>query len=381
MIESKTPTTRWPKSIAIAGAWGYIGRKFVDAALQLGVTPNVFDPGPIPEGLPADRVKRFTDEESFYRQPADFFHLALPPQARRRALDVLLPRSRNEPIAILNEKPMASPEHPDHCRQLIEAVEQNGTLMLFDFLELFSPLTEAIVGYLSQFKQATIHSIEMDRMKDREDPANLRNHKVMVPIQYQESVHCMAWILYLLARIRGGWREALADGVRIAAAAEPYVAPNPESYPYIVDGRCIWQIDWGKTRTTGRTDFKRNAPWTKRRKVRGEADGRQFEIDAEFLEGHKRLLIDGIDQQIDPKADSYVDVIQTFARWRDTVDQPRLMHEVYPNPTAALICYQLSSALWRASYDRKSLAFRSCDELLAFDARFAAEVPKFQRYK
>ena len=35
-------------SIAIAGAWGYIGRKVLDAALGRGLRTYVFDPGPAP---------------------------------------------------------------------------------------------------------------------------------------------------------------------------------------------------------------------------------------------------------------------------------------------------------------------------------------------
>ena len=42
-----------PRSIAIAGAWGYIGRKFLDVALARGLTTYVHDPGPMPDPRPA----------------------------------------------------------------------------------------------------------------------------------------------------------------------------------------------------------------------------------------------------------------------------------------------------------------------------------------
>src|SRR5438094_9545063 len=38
-------------SIAIAGAWGYIGRKLLDAALHLGIRAYVYDPGPTPSDV------------------------------------------------------------------------------------------------------------------------------------------------------------------------------------------------------------------------------------------------------------------------------------------------------------------------------------------
>ncbi|HTQ40678.1 MAG TPA: hypothetical protein VMJ32_16770 [Pirellulales bacterium] len=381
MPHDKQQTSQtWPQSLAIAGAWGYIGRKFLEASQQLGLQPSVFDPGPAPADIPTDQYRRIIEEEAFYRQPADLFHLALPPDARQRGLDILLRRSRSGPLAILNEKPMVAPEHPQHGRQLIKAVDHSGALMLFDFLELYSPLTEIVLGHLSKFREVTIHSFDMLRSKDREDIANLRNYKRMTPIQFQESVHCLAWILFFLARLRGGLAAALDGGLKITAESEPYSPPNPQDYPYVVDGRCVWQLQCGETSVTARTDFKRHAPWTKRRVARGIADGQPFEIEAEYLEGKKRLLINGVDQQVDPRANSYAQVISTFARWRGKLSREELLAGVYPNPRFAQVTYQLSSALWRAGFDRRPLQFKSLQSLLDFDAGFAAAVPWLGRY-
>ena len=59
--------TDLPRSIAIAGAWGYIGRKFLDVALARGLTTYVFDPGPRPADLDPARFTRVADEAEFYR--------------------------------------------------------------------------------------------------------------------------------------------------------------------------------------------------------------------------------------------------------------------------------------------------------------------------
>ena len=49
MTSTKTDdTSAAPKSVAIAGAWGYIGRKFLDAAVGLGAEVFVHDTGPVP---------------------------------------------------------------------------------------------------------------------------------------------------------------------------------------------------------------------------------------------------------------------------------------------------------------------------------------------
>jgi hypothetical protein len=370
----------WPRSIAIAGAWGYIGGKFLDAARQLGIATSVFDPGPPPADLEMGHIERSSDEHAFYSSRADLFHIALAPHARDVGLTLLLERSQHEPIAILNEKPMAAPEQPEQCQNLIDAVQSSGALMLFDFLELFSPLTSTIVDHLAQFQNVSIDTIDMQRSKDREAVDNPRNYKIMTPIQFQESVHCLAWILFLLSRLRGSIPAAFEGGLQIDAKAEPYTPPNPQQYRYIVDGHCVWNAKWGQTAVTGRTDFKRHAPWSKRRVVRGRADGRPFEIEADFLEGRKRLMIDGVDQHIDPSSNSYVQVIETFGRWQREIGRDALLRGVYPNPVFAQATYQLSSALWRASRDRRPIAFRSYECLLDFDARFADDMPRMGRY-
>ena len=117
---------RFPQSIAIAGAWGYIGRKFLDAALGLGLRTYVFDPGDPPDDVDLDSVTRVDDEDAFYALDADLFHLALHPEHRRRGEQILLRRAAREKILILNEKPMATPGDSQRCLEVVEAVERSG---------------------------------------------------------------------------------------------------------------------------------------------------------------------------------------------------------------------------------------------------------------
>mgnify|MGYP001122389895 CR=1 FL=1 len=123
-------------SIAIAGAWGYIGRKFLDAARSLGLRTVVYDPGPVPGDLSLDGVQRLDDAEDFLRHRADLFHLALHPEDRRWALQGLLARGRGEPLWILCEKPMAAPDRPEDCQQVISTAAQSQAVGLYDFSEL-----------------------------------------------------------------------------------------------------------------------------------------------------------------------------------------------------------------------------------------------------
>ncbi|MCL4190471.1 MAG: hypothetical protein KJZ87_01905 [Thermoguttaceae bacterium] len=378
MSDSGSPAL--PRSIAIAGAWGYIGRKFVDAAAALGIETFVLDPGPAPADLEPGRLHVIEDEREFYQLPADLFHLALHPEHRALGMELLLSRSAREPIAILCEKPMAPPERPGDCSRAVGEIEASRAVVLYDFPELYDPMTRRIVDFLGSFREIEITHVELCRSKDREDPDNRRNYKRMVTIQYQESVHCIAFALYLLAHARRGLGAALAGGVVARADAEPYLPPNPEAYSHAVDGRCAYELKLGGATIKGRTDFKRGAPWTKRRVIRGSGDGRAFVIEAEYLEKHKYLAIDGVRQDFDPQADSYAAVIRALAAWCRDVPREELMHGLYPHPTFARWTYQLSSVLWRSSWERRLIALDSAEKLAEFDAGYASVLPKLRRY-
>ena len=371
---------RFPRSIAIAGAWGYIGRKFLQAARQLGRKTLVYDPGPLPADVDLDGVTRVEQEADFYRQRADLFHLALHPEHRRFGMETLLRRSFQEPILILCEKPMATPDRPQDCLEAVRAVEASAAIVLYDFPELFDPITRRIIEFLGGFRHTAIDSISVQRSKDREDPANARNLKRMLPIQYQETVHCLAWVLFVLAHVQGSLDAVLSRGLSAEAESQPYEPPNPEVYPYVVDGRCRYRLRLGEVPVEGLTDFKRGAPWTKRRVVRGRGDGRPFQIDAEYLEGGKRLVINGLAHTDVAESSSYAEVITAYGAWAQRVPRETLLSQLYPNPRFARVTYQLSSVLWRSSWQRAPVSLGSLDELLGFEATFAREVPRFPRY-
>jgi predicted dehydrogenase len=368
-------------SIAIAGVWGYIGRKFLAAARHLRLDTSVYDPAAPPRDLNLRGVSVLPTEQEFYQQRADLFHLALHPEHRQLGLSLLLPRGAEERFWILCEKPMAAPECPATCVETAQAAERSGAVVLYDFPELFDPLTFRILDYLRQFKEVRIASLSLQRSKDREDPRIARNTKRMVHIQYQESVHCLAFALHLLAHLPGGWDAAWAQGVGIQAHAQPYRPPNSEAYPYVVDGRCDYQLNLGPTRIEGCTDFTRGAAWAKRRVIRGTGDGRPFFIEADYLEGKKKLVISGQPQPDVTRTNSYVEVIRTLSRWRQTHSSAEIMSGPFPNPHFARLAYQLSSALWWSSWEQRPLTLHGLAELQTFDAAFAAAIPHFPRYE
>jgi len=368
------------QSVAIAGAWGYIGRKVLDAALRRGLRTYVYDPSPFPAELQAETVTRISDETAFYSLKADLFHLALHPESRQTGLQSLLDRSQSEPIWILNEKPMVSPECPEQAQAMIESVDRSRAVMLYDFPELFDPLTRRIVGYLTQFKEWQLESMTMERSKDREDPAIARNYKRMLPIQFQESVHCLAFLIYLLATLRGGLEAMLPDGVSVRATSSPYGPPNPELYPYVVDGRCDYRLELGRLTVDGITNFNRGAAWSKRRILRGRADGQPLVLEADYLEGSKYLRINGVDQRWDATSSSYEAILSTLDQWRAEVPATTLLRGVYPNPCLAWLAFQLSGALWKSSHEERPIQVADLAALKTFDSGFRLARPNLPRY-
>jgi predicted dehydrogenase len=371
---------RSKRSIAIAGAWGYIGRKFIDAGVELGYDVYVNDPGPVPDDLDLSQIMQVESVAEFYDLDVDLFHLALHPEHRKGALDVLFPRARKSSFLILNEKPMTSPEAPAECAPLVRRVRESGANLLFDFPELFDPITDRIFEYLNTFDNYTISEVRIQRSKDREDRSNPRNSKRMVPIQFQESVHCLAFLLNFLARKAGSVDQALQTGFSLRASSDPYDPPNPEDYTYVVDGRCDFDMRLGETSVIGHTDFKRGAPFRKERIIRGIGDGEPFEILVDYLENAKYLVINAEDQRFPPWGNSYTAVLEGIERMRREVSPEDLMTGVYPNAGFAQYTFQLSSALWRASRDGVELMFSDAGSLLAFDAGFADEMDQFERY-
>ncbi len=367
-------------SLAIAGAWGYIGRKFVEAAQELGLDIRVFDPGPPPLDLDLHGVRRFDSEQQFFQQQADLFYLALHPEQRTTGMRILLQRSQHESLFVLCEKPMAAPQAPEQCRQIVDAVAGTEAVWLYDFPELFDPITKRILDFFACYDDVQISSITMQRSKDREDPAIARNAKRMVHIQYQESIHCLAFALYILAHVSGGLERALADGLMLKASAEPYLPPNPAAYNHIVDGKCEYHLTIGDVQIAGRTDFKRGAPWGKRRGIRGKVDGRPFKIVVDFLEGKKLLFIDDKPHDAVIHTNSYAEVIKGVSRLRQQATRSEILTGIYPHPAFARLAYQLSSALWRSSWEKKWIILESQQELLDFDARFAEALPLFGAY-
>lgn len=360
------------RSIAIAGAWGYIGRKVLDAALRRGLRAYVYDPGPLPADLNPQAVTRLDNERSFYDLSVDLYHLALHPEARRTAQSRLLQRAEVEPLFILNEKPIVRPENPEEARPLLEAVDRSRAVMLYDFPELFDPMARRITEYLRRFSRVEMTSIAVERSKDREDPAIPRNYKRMLPIQFQESVHCLAYVLHVLAALRGSMEAVLADGVSVSANSEPYHPPNPGTYPYVVDGRCEFRLSLGALAVEGITDFKRGASWAKRRLLCGRGDGQPFIIEADYLEGKKYLRINGVDQGCDATASSYEAILSTLEDWRATVPATTLLRGVYPNPRLAWLAFQLSGVLWRSSHERRPIELSNLEALNGFDSGFRA---------
>ncbi len=367
--------------LAIAGSWGYIGGKFVEAARDLDWQLSVYDPAPPPDGLNLEGIECIDSEEIFLELKADLFHLALHPEARDVAIRRLLAR---DDMVILNEKPMAAPENPADCEKLISRLRSSEAkpppILLFDFPEIFDPVTARIVQFLGQFEQVHVDEIVIERSKDREARDNPRNEKRMVHIQYQETVHCFAFVLYLLGQLSDGPQCVLDKGIRIDGRSEPYDPPNPQDYDTVVDGKTTFQWTLGSTEVRGWTDFKAGAPLSKRRVLQGHGDGRAWQIEVDFLEGAKKLIIDGVGQQIDPSASSYTGVLQTYRDWIMSSRKELMTSTKFPNADFTRLTYQLSSALWRSCYDEREISIETTRDLLAFNAGFHEAQGHFERY-
>ena len=355
-----------PERFASAGAWGYIGKQLLLAALDLGIPEiHVYDPGPRPRDLDP-RVIVHEDDASFYGLDA-LFHLALHPQDREAAMRALLTRQLVPPV--LCEKPMVPPKNPEACNRITAAVRSARAVWMYNFLELFDPMTHAAVEWLMDHRSVSIHEIEMYRGKDREADTE-RNYKVMVDIEYQEAVHCMAFFLYLFGSLHGGLPAMFRSGIEIRSQSQPYCPPNPKDYHRVVNGRCEYTIFLRESMIRGITNFKQGAQTAKRKVITGLADSKPFRIEINNQEGEKCLIVNGKNQGFEAGASTYQNIITTFWGWYKNLTREELMAGVYPNPTLTHAAYQLSSVLWRSSWRGSTITLGSLGELLGFEARY-----------
>ncbi len=335
----------FPQSVAIAGAWGYIGRKMLDAALSRGMRVWAHDPGPVPCDLDAGRVSVVPDEAEFYGLDADLYHLALHPEHRLRAEDILLDTGR--PVVVLNEKPVAAHDDRDRPAELIRKLTNSPVWLFYNFTELYSPLAAAVREWLGRFNRLELTRFESVRGKDREAPENPRNYKVMQPVQYQETVHCLAWWLMVSGMCPGGWEEVFSGGMRVDAVARRYTPPNPQDYACPVDGFCEARMRIGDAELRLKTDFTAGVIPHKRRVLEGVGDGRPFRIESGHLEGGQLLLING--ERVDlPGESQYAAVYGTIGHWRRALSLEDFNGGPYPNLRMAVLACGMASMLWDA---------------------------------
>jgi predicted dehydrogenase len=369
------PTEVVPSSLAIAGIHGYIGQLIYDAALELGV-PRIygFDPGPRPADFSySDRLQMITCEEQFYELNADLFHIATHPEVREGVYR-LLERGRHVNI----EKPMAHPAHPDECCRLRAAVRVSSGTVLFDFVEVFNPRTFQIRAILAQLKKHSdfrITRICCERSKDREDTRNLRNRKIMVPIQYQESAHCLALLLFVLGR-SSSFEEAFPRGMTVAALSAPYDPPNPEDYRYgVVDGKVAGELRSDGLAISIQTDFKRRGTGPfKRFRIEGCAGGRDFYIEAIYDGLGERIVLDG--EALAPWG--------TASRHQDIVRQSWCWHckppALRPDADFAWLVFGLSAALWTSCHEGREIRIECEDDLRRAMRSYPDSLAKRARY-
>jgi hypothetical protein len=285
----------------------------------------------------------------------------------------LLERARIEPMLVLCEKPMAPPQDPRMCPRIVQAVSATQAVWMYNFLELYDPMTHAIIEWLRQSGEVKIHTIETYRGKEREDPDNPRNYKPIVSIEYQEAIHDMAFLLYLFGALAGNLQRALRGRVLVRTLErQPYNPPNKNEYSREVNGSCKYHMLIGSTDIEGQVSFKEGAPKAKWKVLRGIADGQPFVIRTSTQEDNKWLKINGTYRDFAVSASTYEATIQTLWSWYEGVPHKELMMAgaIYPNPVFAWAAYQLSGALWCSGWRNATVEFGSFGKLLGFDAGF-----------
>ena len=365
-----------PSSLAIAGIYGHIGSLIYNAALQLGV-PKIygFDPGSKPlDFCYSDRLHIAAREEQFYEVDADLFHIATHPEVREGVYR-LLERGRHINI----EKPMAHPAHPDECCRLRVAARKSSGTVLFDFVEAFNPRTFQMCRILTRLRSYAdfrINRIYCERGKDREDGLNPRNRKVIVPIQYQETAHCLALLLIVINR-SSSFDEVFPNGITVAASSVSYNPPNPEDYRFgLVDGKVSGEILVDGMTIGIHTDFKRQgARPFKRFRVEGLANHREFVIEAIYDGTGECIVFNGKAESPCVAASRHLDIVRQSWRWHC---EPST--NLRPTADFAWLVFGLSAALWMSCHEGREIKVTSEEDLRRAMQSYPGSLARYARH-
>ena len=365
-----------PASIAIAGIYGYIGQLIYRAALEVGV-PRIYgyDPGRKPTDFrSSDRLLMIPCEDQFYALDADLFHIATHPE-QREGVYRLLERGKRVNI----EKPMAHPAFPDEACRLQAAARDSSASVLFDFVEVFNPRIWQMRELLDQLKSCPdfrITHVHCERSKNREDAGSSRNYKVMVPIQYQETAHCLAALLFVLDR-SSEFTQAFPDGMTISGLSAPYDPPNPEDYRYgPVDGKVIGELRIGGLTISVKTDFKRQHGTPRKLfTIEGIADHRDFRIAATYDGLGEHVTFNGKAVPASGASSRHQDIVRQSWRWH--IDPPAGLR---PDVDFAWLVFGLSAGLWASCHDGREIRIASEDDLRDAMQRYPESLAKQARY-
>ncbi|NEO55960.1 MAG: hypothetical protein F6K54_24565 [Okeania sp. SIO3B5] len=351
-----------PKSIAIAGIYGYIGNLIYQAALELGIRKVYgFDPGVEPNNfLYSPQLEMLTNEEYFYNLNADLFHIATHPNIRYGIFKLLTRK-----IKINVEKPVCHPAYPQEALKLIEAVKNSASTVYFNFVEVFNPRTFKIIEILDDFRQYNdfkLNYIYSERAKNREYKDNERNYKVIVPIQYQETCHCLAMALYILTP---GYcfKNLFRNGIKVKAFSEKYNPPNPQDYKYgEVDGKVIGQIRMDNLLIEIYNDFKRKdlSRPLKKFLIQGVANNQPFVIKQVYDGFQEYLLLN----------DHLVEEKEEQNRHKNTITYSWYLHQkstlfrLKPDVEFAWLVFRLSATIWQSCFENRTVEIKTEKDMI-----------------
>ena len=367
-----------PSSIAIAGIYGYIGNLIYQAAVDLGVKKIYgFDPGVKPNIFrDSDRLEVLENQESFYNLDVDIFHIATHPQLRQCVFHLIKKGKR-----INIEKPMAHPSQPEECFKLMNAVKNSSSSVYFNFVELFNPLTFEILSILDNFKQFDdfkITRIYSEICKNREDKTIYRNRKIIVPIQYQESCHCLAWIIFILNR--GSFFEnVFPKGIEVKAVSEIYDPPNPEDYTFgVVDGKIVAKLFVEDLLIEIYNDFKRKdlkSP-SKLLLVEYTAKNQHFRLELKYNGVNEYLLLNG--EQIEKNFEQNRHKNTIVKSWY--YHQQPTISKIKPDVDLAWLVFGLSATLWKSCFENRTVEIRSEADLIDAVSCYPNNLARLPKY-
>ena len=230
------------------------------------------------------------DEKKFYSLDLDYFVIAAPPSQRKQILKYFDKNSN-----ALIEKPVSTTQDTKTAKAWRDKLSKSNSLILFDFPELFDPLTFTALNFFTEKsklknKIGTLKpcAYYLSRTKNREQN-NAFCRRETEDIELDESAHALAFLAFMEQNME----EKLSMPTNIHNIGRHYESPVKGRKR--VFGEAFSIMEMNNKPVMIEDSFKDPLAWKRRKIVSQNEKKENFTVMVDYWESSKSIFVYGPD--------------------------------------------------------------------------------------